>query len=68
MELGHVDLITEVSVLAGYLASPRDGHMDAALHVYSFLKDKYNARLVLDPSYPDDIDEDDFLHHDWDGY
>ena len=68
VELGRVDLITEVSVLAGYLASPRDGHMDAALHVYSFLKDKYNARLVLDPSYPDDIDEDNFLRRDWDGY
>jgi hypothetical protein len=65
VELGRVDLITEVSVLAGYLASPRDGHLDAALHVYSFLKAKYNARLVLDPSYPDDINEDDFLHCDW---
>ena len=67
VELGRVDVITEVSVLAGYLASPRDGHMDAALHLFSFLKQKHNARLVLDPSYPD-IDQSVFLKRDWDGY
>jgi len=67
VELGRVDLITEVSVLAGYLASPRDGHMDAALHLYSFLKVRHNARLVLDPTYPE-IDESNFIRRDWDGY
>jgi len=67
VELGRVDLITEVSVLAGYLASPRDGHLDTALHMYSFLKSHHNARLVLDPTYPI-IDETNFMRRDWNGY
>ena len=41
--------------------------MDAALHLYSFLKAKHNARLVLDPTYPE-IDESNFIRRDWDGY
>jgi len=64
VELGRVDIITEVSVLSSYLANPRDGHMDAALHLYSWLKNHHNARLVLDPSYPD-IDQDNFIQRDW---
>ena len=35
VELGRIDIITEVSVLSSYLANPRDEHMDAALHLYS---------------------------------
>jgi len=65
VELGRVDMITEVSTLASYLASPRDGHLDAALHVYGYLKAHHNARLVLDPSYPE-IDHDSFLKRNWD--
>ena len=60
VELGRVDVITEVSMLASYLANPRDGHLDAALHLYSWLKGHHNARLVLDPSYPE-INQDDFI-------
>ena len=67
VELGRVDVITEVSMLASYLANPRDGHLDAALHLYSFLRNKHNARLVLDPTYPD-IDEDNFVKHDWERF
>jgi len=60
VELGRVDMITEVSTLASYLANPRDGHLDAALHLYGYLKTHHNARLVLDPSYPE-IDYDSFI-------
>jgi len=67
VELGRVDIITEVSMLAGYLCNPRDGHLDAALHVCSYLKGKHNARLVLDPSYPE-IDKDHFLRRDWNNF
>ena len=67
VELGRVDIITEVSVLASYLCNPRDGHLDAALHLYSYLKSKHNARLVLDPSYPE-IDQSDFLERNWDNF
>ena len=67
MELGRVDIITEVSLLASFLANPRDGHLDAALHVYSYLRIKHNARLVLDPTYPDLMLEK-FVKRDWDGF
>ena len=67
VELGRVDVITEVSVLASYLACPRDGHMDAALHVYGYLRNKHNARLVLDPNYPE-IPEGVFFPRDWDKF
>ena len=65
VELGRIDIITEVSSLASYLANPRDGHLDAALHLYSYMKNKHNARLVLDPTYPE-IDQDNFVRRDWD--
>jgi hypothetical protein len=67
VELGRIDMIAEVSVLAGYLCNPRDGHMDAALHLFGYLKGHHNARLVLDPSYPK-IDQKNFLHRDWDNF
>ncbi len=60
-------MITEVSILASYLCNPRDGHMDAALHLYSYLKAHHNARLVLDPSYPE-IDQDNFVKRDWNNF
>ena len=65
LELGRVDAIAEISILSSYLCNPRDGHLDAALHVYSYFKSKHNARLVLDPSYPE-IDKDNFIYRDWD--
>ena len=64
LELGRVDAIAEISMLSSYLCNPRDGHMDAALHVYSYFKSHHNARLVLDPSYPE-IDQSNFIHRNW---
>ena len=64
VELGRVDIITETSVLASHMALPREGHLDAALHVFGYLSRKTNARMVFDPSYPD-IDQSKFHSHDW---
>ena len=51
VELGRVDIGVEVSQLSSFLAYPRKGHMEAALHIMSYLCVKHNSRLVLDPSY-----------------
>ena len=67
VEVGRVDVITEVSMLASYLANPRDGHLDAALHLYSYLKSHHNARMVLDPTYPK-INDKDFVYRDWEQF
>ena len=67
VELGRIDVITEASLLASQLALPRESHMDALLHVFAHLRDKHNARLALDPTYPD-INLQDFIGCDWKQY
>ena len=64
VELGRVDIITEVSVLSSHLALPREGHLEAVFHIYAYLKKKHNTRMVFDPSYPM-INEDNFPDHEW---
>jgi len=64
VELGRVDIITEVSTLASHMAMPREGHLDALFDVFCYLKRKHNSRLVFDPTYPD-IDSSVFIQHDW---
>jgi hypothetical protein len=59
VELGRVDIAVEVSLLSSYLAYPREGHLEAAIHVMGYLCLKHNSQLVFDPTYPT-INEDDF--------
>ncbi len=59
VELGRIDIISEVSELASYLALPREGHLEAVLHQLNFLDKRHNARILFDPSYPT-IDMSDF--------
>ena len=37
VEIGRVDIITEVSKMASQMASPREGHLDALMHIFGFL-------------------------------
>jgi hypothetical protein len=55
VELGRIDVATEVSMLAAYSAAPRQGHLAAILHVYAYLKSHDRSRLVLDPGYLPEI-------------
>ena len=64
VELGRIDMMTEVSMLASHLAMPREGHLEAIFHIYAYLKQKYNSRLAFDPTYPS-IDMSDFKECDW---
>ena len=64
VEIGRVDIITEVSKLASAMAMPREGHLDAAFHVFGYLSNHHNSRMVFDPSYPD-IDSRDFIKSEW---
>ena len=50
VELGRIDMMMEVSMLASHLAMPREGHLDAIFHIYAYLKQKYNSRLAFDPT------------------
>jgi hypothetical protein len=64
VELGQIDIITEASKLALYMMMPCEGHLNALLHVFSYLRSKHNARLVLDPTYPT-IDGSKFKECNW---
>ena len=64
VELGRIDIATEVSLLASHVAPPRKGHLQTAFHIYAYLKKRHNSRLALDPSYPR-IDMRTFHQADW---
>ena len=54
VELGRVDIITEVSELASQVALPREGHLEAVFRMYSsYLQFKKNSLIVFDPTYPE---------------
>ena len=58
VEIGRIDLTTEVSQLSSFLVMPRRGHLVNAIHIMSYLKTKHNSMLILDPTYSDiDIDQ-----------
>ena len=64
VEIGRVDIITEVSVLSSHLALPREGHLEAVYHIFAYLRKKHNSRMVFDPCYPN-IDMTGFKECDW---
>ena len=64
IELGRIDIATEVSMLSSHMALPRQGHLETALHVMSYLGLHHNSRLCVDPTYPE-IDHDQFPVCDW---
>jgi hypothetical protein len=64
VELGRIDIITEVSMLSTYLCLPREGHLDTMFHVFAHLAMHHNSRVVFDPNYPS-IDMGAFIKTDW---
>jgi hypothetical protein len=43
VKLGRIDIATEVSLLSSHLAYPCKGHLEAALHIMSYLSHKHNT-------------------------
>ena len=64
VEMGRVDICCEVSMLSSFVASPREGHLQQVFHIFGYLRNHHNARIIMDPSYPV-IPEDAFPRHDW---
>ena len=50
-EFERIDTTTKVSALSSHLALPREGRMEAAVHVMAYVGQKYNSRLVSDLKY-----------------
>ena len=59
-----MDIYLEVSLLSQYLASPREGHLEVAYHIFAYLKKHLEVKLVFDPTYPF-VDESRFQQVDW---
>ena len=64
VDLGWVDINSEVSMLDSFLYLPQKVHIEVIFHVYVYLCVKHNTRLALYTSHPD-IDESQFLQCDW---
>ena len=52
MELGIIEIITEVSMLASQLALPHECHLEAVFYIFGYLKGHHNSRMVFDPTCP----------------
>jgi hypothetical protein len=59
VEIGRVDIYLETALLSQYLASPREGHMEAVYHIFAYLKKHPKSAIVFDPIAPD-LDESAF--------
>lgn len=51
-ELGRVDILTELSILSQYQASPREGHLEETLRIFAFLEEYPKLTLYMDPDQP----------------
>ena len=52
IEIGRVDILTEVSMMSSYQASPRQGHLEQLYHIIAYIKKKPKLTLYFDPSIP----------------
>lgn len=65
VELGRLDILHEVAILSQFQALPREGHLEAAYHVFDYLNAKPKVAMVLDYRQPE-IDESVFKQNcDW---
>lgn len=67
VELGHIDIYVDVSMLSSHLAQPRIGHLQQVLHIFAYLKCHEQSNLVFDPNVVD-WDESQFPVHDWEDF
>lgn len=64
VELGRIDIHVEVSQLASYLVAPRQGHMQAALYIFAYLR-KHKDQIMLFNPHNWDCNESAFRPTDW---
>ena len=62
VELGRLDIYYEVSILSQHQALPREGHLEAAYHIFGYLKNKSKCSIVFDPQ-ESELDEKAFQHN-----
>ena len=50
--IGWIDIAFAVTSLSRFVVSPRHGHLLCVLHVFRYLKKKFNKRIVVDSREP----------------
>jgi hypothetical protein len=48
VELGRIDIATEVSVMSSYTAMPREGHLEGLFHIFAYLSCHNRSKIVMD--------------------
>jgi hypothetical protein len=64
VELGRIDIITEVSMFSSHLCLSSEYHLEAVFHVFAYLGLHHNAIVVFDPTYLS-VDMGTFIKTDW---
>jgi hypothetical protein len=64
VELGRVDILLEVSLMATYMAMPREGHLNQLYRMFGYLIIHPKRKIAFDPQHPV-INEQRFQKHDW---
>jgi hypothetical protein len=64
VELGRIDIATPVALLSSFLAMPRRGHLEAAYHIFAYLKLHDRSKIVFDDA-KIDWKSDKFKTVDW---
>ena len=53
VELGRVEICTEVRMMSSHLALPQKGHLEAVFHMFTYLKKRHNSEMLFDPAEPE---------------
>ena len=64
LEIGRVNIITDLSMMASQMAMPKEGYLKAVLRLFVFLCQKYNSKMSFDLTYTT-INTSDFKEWKW---
>ena len=51
VDLGHIDITREVSMMYSHLALPREGHLKEVFHVFAYLENHMKSELAFDKNF-----------------
>ena len=64
VEIGRVDILTEVAMMSQHMCLPRQGHLEQVLHIFGYLKSHKKLRIMFDSGKPQ-ISSRRFKKYDW---
>ena len=64
VEQGRVDILIEVSIMAGRVALPREVHLELFHRIFAHIKKNHSTKIFFDPFKPS-INNSDLERNDW---